>query len=72
VLGARAIDFTRLQTADKKTHPFPSGLLARQRQEFACSLLRQVFGMDEKAGLAQIFSFAMRSRPIRPWGIVFV
>jgi hypothetical protein len=72
VIGACAKDVAWLQTAYEEAHPFPSGLLARQRKQLTRGTLGQVDGMDEKASLAQVLSSAMRSHRICPSGIVFV
>src|SRR5271154_3797918 len=57
-VGARAKDVTRLQTADKKTHPVPSRLLPGQRKKFTRGPRWQFLGVYEKASLAQVFSSA--------------
>src|SRR5580704_5117164 len=72
VVGACAKDIAWLQTAYEEAHPFPSGLLARQRKQLTRGTLGQVDGMDEKASLAQVLSSAKRSHRIWPSGIVFV
>jgi hypothetical protein len=42
VFRARPEDVAGLQTTDKETHPIPSGLLARQMEEFTRILRGQI------------------------------
>ena len=52
VLCAGAKGLARLQAADKKTHPFPAGALARQSEQLAAVLFRQTHRVNENVTVA--------------------
>jgi hypothetical protein len=62
VFGASAPDIAGLQAPDKETHPFPSGLLARQMKKFARLLRSKIPGMYKKIAFTHIAPRAILSR----------